>query len=81
MKSGEIRSMLRAAELIELAGELAMISVCKALKERKKASLEREELIIRLEQFLAKVKLLSGMLPICASCKKKHNEQGGMVSD
>ncbi len=37
---------------------------------------ERERLITELQEALAKVKLLSGFLPICASCKKIRNDQG-----
>ena len=76
MKSGEIRCMLRSAELIDLGGEAAIISVCKDISERNQASLEREKLIGRLEDSLAKVKLLSGMLPICSSCKRIRDTKG-----
>ena len=76
MKSGEIRCMLRSAELIELSGEAAIISVCKDITERNRAAFERENLITQLEDSLSKVKLLSGMLPICASCKKIRDDQG-----
>jgi YesN/AraC family two-component response regulator len=37
---------------------------------------EREKLIGELQDALAKVKLLSGLLPICASCKKIRDDQG-----
>ena len=38
---------------------------------------EREKLIDRLEQALDEVKRLSGLLPICASCKRIRDDQGG----
>jgi len=38
--------------------------------------MERERLIHELQEALAKVKKLSGFLPICASCKKIRNDQG-----
>jgi len=38
--------------------------------------LEREKLILNLQQALAEVKTLSGMLPICAWCKKIRNDEG-----
>jgi len=44
--------------------------------ERKRAEEERERLIVELQQVLAKVKTLSGMLPICASCKKIRDDRG-----
>lgn len=37
---------------------------------------EREKLIAELNAALAKVKLLSGFLPICASCKKIRDDKG-----
>lgn len=43
---------------------------------RRQAEIERNELIADLQAALSKVKLLSGLLSICAGCKKIHNEQG-----
>jgi len=37
---------------------------------------ERERLIFQLKETLAKVKVLSGFLPICVSCKKVRDDQG-----
>jgi PAS domain S-box-containing protein len=50
MKSGEIRYMLRSAELIDLEGEKAIISVCKDITERKnsEAALTESEERLRL---------------------------------
>ena len=44
--------------------------------EKKKAGEERKKLIHKLKEDLADVKKLSGLLPICASCKKIRNEEG-----
>lgn len=46
------------------------------ITERKQAEFEREKLITELEAALAQVKRLSGLLPICSSCKKIRNDQG-----
>jgi len=43
--------------------------------ERKRIESERDRLIHELQEALAKVKLLSGMLPICAWCKKVRDDQ------
>jgi len=43
---------------------------------RKKAEQKNEELILELKKALDNVKQLSGLLPICASCKKIRNDQG-----
>ena len=48
----------------------------KAEAERKIAEAEREKLITQLQDALADVKLLSGLVPICASCKKIRDDQG-----
>jgi len=37
---------------------------------------EKDELIARLQDALANVKKLSGLLPICSSCKKIRNDNG-----
>ena len=40
------------------------------------SSSEQEKLIFELKEALSKVKQLSGMLPICASCKKIRDDKG-----
>jgi sigma-B regulation protein RsbU (phosphoserine phosphatase) len=45
-------------------------------KSEKRHQEERERLIEKLQVALAKVKLLSGLLPICASCKKIRDDKG-----
>ena len=44
--------------------------------ERKKAEVEKEAVIIELRKALDDVKKLSGLLPICASCKKIRDDEG-----
>ena len=46
------------------------------MAERKRAEEEREKVISQLQQALAHVKKLSGLLPICASCKKIRDDRG-----
>ncbi len=46
------------------------------ITERRQAALEKERLITQLQQALADVKTLSGMLPICANCKKIRDDKG-----
>ncbi|CCK79107.1 response regulator [Desulfobacula toluolica] len=43
---------------------------------KQKMEKEREQLIRELKQALEKVKLLSGLLPICSFCKKIRNDKG-----
>ncbi|MGQ9555119.1 MAG: histidine kinase N-terminal 7TM domain-containing protein [Anaerolineae bacterium] len=66
-----------AAPLRNGAGDLAgYLVVVRDISERKRAESEREKLIAQLQQALAEVKTLSGLLPICASCKRVRNDQG-----
>jgi len=44
--------------------------------ERKSAQLEKEKLIGELKSALSKIKTLSGLLPICSSCKKIRDDKG-----
>ena len=44
--------------------------------ERKRTEEEWERLIHELQEALAKIKKLSGFLPICASCKKVRDDKG-----
>ncbi len=46
------------------------------ISKRKLAEAEREKLIVECKEALGKIKTLSGMLPICASCKKIRNDEG-----
>jgi hypothetical protein len=48
----------------------------KTIVERKIAEDERIRLIAELRKALAEVKTLSGMLPICSSCKKIRDDKG-----
>ena len=54
---------------------LLMNSMWGILKQ-KRSEQERERLILELKDVLAKVKTLSGLLPICASCKKIRDDKG-----
>ena len=46
------------------------------ITERKVVEKEREKLIAELQKALANVKKLSGLLPICSSCKKIRDDRG-----
>lgn len=46
------------------------------ISERDRVQAEREKLIRELEAALSKVKALSGLLPICAGCKKIRDDKG-----
>lgn len=46
------------------------------ITERKLAEVERERLLAELQEALSNVKTLSGLIPICAWCKKVRDDQG-----
>jgi PAS domain S-box-containing protein len=50
--------------------------VVKDIDERKRMEEEREQLIAQLQDAFAEVKKLSGLLPICCSCKKIRDAKG-----
>jgi len=56
--------------------KMALVPLEKEIELRKKTEEEREKLIKDLTEALAKVKTLSGLLPICASCKKIRDDKG-----
>jgi len=46
------------------------------MEERKRAQIEKDNLIIELKDALAEVKKLSRLLPICSHCKKIRDDKG-----
>lgn len=60
----------------EDATPYGFVSVSRDIRERRQAEQERERLIAELQQALSEVKTLSGLLPICASCKKIRDDRG-----
>lgn len=47
-----------------------------ALARAIRYAIERQHLLVRLEKSQKEIKVLTGMLPICASCKKIRDDQG-----
>ena len=62
--------------LVTLAGRTYLLGIFRDVTERKRAEEEREKLIHELQDALGKIKTLSGLLPICASCKKIRDDKG-----
>jgi len=56
--------------------EIFYTGIIRDVSRRKQIEKERDQLIQSLQESLAKVKTLSGMLPICASCKKIRDDKG-----
>lgn len=55
---------------------VGVVVLFRDISPRKQLEEEREGLICELQSALAKIKTLSGMLPICASCKKIRDDGG-----
>lgn len=77
------RSRRKMILAFSLASVLAFVFVCmtyflirRYIAKGKKVSKEREQLIDRLQSALSQVKELSGLLPICASCKNIKDDEG-----
>jgi hypothetical protein len=63
--------------LRDATGEIiAGIMVVRNVDQRKKLEQERENLIHDLQEALANIKTLSGLIPICANCKKIRKDSG-----
>lgn len=68
-----IRRRLKVqTEAVEKANEEIRLEI----EERRKAQIEKDKLIVELRDALSKVKTLSGLVPICASCKKIRDDKG-----
>jgi len=80
LKSGASDYIVKDAEGRYL--ELLPVVLAQVLEQRDiaearlQAERDKERLIIELRQALASVKTLSGLLPICANCKKIRNDDG-----
>ncbi|MBU1196562.1 MAG: PAS domain-containing protein [Proteobacteria bacterium] len=59
-----------------LGKERIILLAIENITERKHLEEEREKLIKELQNSLAQIKTLSGLLPICASCKKIRDDKG-----
>jgi len=59
------------------AGQIIGIStIARDIGERKRTERETERLVAQLQRLLGEVKTLSGLLPICAYCKKIRDDKG-----
>lgn len=63
--------------ILDSSGEVSRIAVFATdITERKKAEKEKEKLIEELQGALKEIKTLSGLIPICAHCKKIRDDKG-----
>jgi len=60
----------------EAGNIVSTLSSGEDITERRRAEEEREKIVHELKESMGKVKLLSGFIPICASCKKIRDDKG-----
>ncbi len=53
-----------------------LVSVVRDISDRKSSEQEREKLIDELRDALSNIKILKGLLPMCAWCKKIRDDKG-----
>jgi len=75
-KDGSIVSIEVQGKMFSYKGQEVRVAAVRDLTERKEAELERERLIVSLQDALAEVQTLRGILPICSFCKKIRNDDG-----
>ncbi len=57
-------------------GQKLIFCVCRDITERNKTAKEREKLVSELQEALAEIKALRGILPFCSFCKKIRDDKG-----
>jgi hypothetical protein len=68
---------LRSSDLRDRLGRVTgWLFIVRDVTEQRTLELERERLIGELQAALADVKTLSGLVPICSSCKKIRDDRG-----
>ena len=75
-KNGVMFPVELSLSAIKIEGQWHAIGILRDISERKANEAERERLIDDLQEALAKVKTLSGFLPVCANCKKIRDDGG-----
>ncbi|MDD5434921.1 MAG: PAS domain-containing protein [Nitrospira sp.] len=76
-KGTEIPIESNAAPIRDDRGNIiGVVLVFRDITERRKVEEDREKLIVELKEALVNIKILSGLLPICAYCKKIRDDEG-----
>ncbi len=57
-------------------GHKFVFCVCRDISEQRQAQREREALIARLQEAIAELKVLRGIIPVCSFCKKVRDDRG-----
>jgi len=73
---GSKMQVLKSVTEIKLCGKAYLLESFVDITDRKRAEKEREKLISELQDSLAKINTLSGLVPICSKCKKVRDDKG-----
>jgi PAS domain S-box-containing protein len=71
----DVELLLSAFSIKGVSGHRVLLSA-RSIAERKRSQQEREKLIQELQEAFSKIKVLSGFIPICASCKNIRDDRG-----
>jgi len=75
-KTGETAFIEVFGTGIDYMGRPAVFGTLLDITEKRKAEEEQKRLVAGLQEALARVRTLSGLLPICAYCKKVRSDEG-----
>lgn len=75
-KAGETRTALVSAGIVTINHEKSILSSIVDITDRKRSEEERGRLISKLQSAVSEIRTLSGLLPICAHCKKIRDDNG-----
>lgn len=76
---GDDQSMDLTATMLTVGDDVLLNVTLRDARERTKVENERESLLSQLRAALAEVRTLSGLLPICASCKRIRDDDKNWV--
>ena len=73
----DIHISLTVSPIHDAEGRIvAAATIARDITDHKEAEIEKEYLITQLQESLGNIKTLSGLLPICSSCKKIRDDKG-----
>jgi len=77
VKDGQVWTSTTKVPIRDTAGQIiGLVGITRDISEFMKTQQERERLIKELQDALADIKTLSGLVPICANCKKIRDDKG-----
>lgn len=75
-ENGDVIDGLFSGGLIKSGGQQLFIAAMVDITDIKAAEESQKKLIAELETAMSEIKTLTGLIPICASCKKIRDDQG-----